>query len=375
MGKYKIQGQGAEHPLADRVQFQDDGMLETNTGVRCPVLELSESSGTVKEYTLDERSLRREEELPAIADEAGLIINNEETSESKNKLNRFGAAAMLQIKGDKSNYYAYTAAIDEDTGQYSLDLNDCAAAALNTAVTGVMREMSRATQTIEILLQVMTTKTETSRKVIPAAMAPRDKLTQTWRHDRASTSARARMSRVIGNAGEGNLSSSDGSESEEEKYSSSVYHVVNFMQTRKCDKGNELYSDRKIKKMARRAARNKSRVNTHSSGNKGNQNKKVKSGKPNLETPNDNKDYQKLVEKIEKMDHNMKVTNQGKGTKYELSYACFTCGEQGQFARNCALRIKKTRVLTHVPETKTETSEYPQRPSGGAINQNIHTLK
>ncbi|KAL3857886.1 hypothetical protein ACJMK2_012515 [Sinanodonta woodiana] len=83
--------------------------LETNTGIRCPVLELSESSGIVKEYTLDERSPRREEELPASGDEAGLIINNEETAvpnrmsgrrrsfdEEENRLRIFGAAAMLQ---------------------------------------------------------------------------------------------------------------------------------------------------------------------------------------------------------------------------------------------------------------------------------------
>ncbi|KAL3884094.1 hypothetical protein ACJMK2_030316 [Sinanodonta woodiana] len=176
------------------------------------------------------------------------------------------------------------------------------------------------------------------------------------------------------------------------------------MQTRKRGKGNEFYSDKKIKKMARRATRNeigsseneetdssgdesvmKERVYrvpikigslknqniAQSSGNKGNQNKEVKSEKPNVETPNDNKDYKKLVEKIEKlefelkqglqrMDHNKKFTNQGK--------------EQGHFARDCPLRIKKTRVQTHVLETKNGTSNYPQRPAGGARNQNIHTL-
>ncbi|KAL3889389.1 hypothetical protein ACJMK2_001733 [Sinanodonta woodiana] len=335
-----------------------------------------QSSGIVKEYTLDERSLRREEELPASGDEAGLIINNEETSESSRKSGR--RRSMLQTKGDKSNYYGNTATVDEDTGQYSIDLNDCVAAALNTAVTGVMREMSRATQTIEILLQRMTTKTGTSRYVIPAAVASRDNLTQTWRHDRASTSALARMARVIGTAGEGRLSLSDRSESEEGKY-----------RYEKWDKGNELYSDRNIKKMARRAARNEVgsseneetnlsgdesemkqrvyrvpiKIGSHknqniaqSSENKGNTNKEVKSGKPNVETPNDNKNYQKLVEKIEKMDENMKFTNQGKCTKYEQSYAY------------CPLRIKKTRMQTHVPETKNETSEYPQTPSGGARN-------
>ncbi|KAL3857876.1 hypothetical protein ACJMK2_012505 [Sinanodonta woodiana] len=186
------------------------------------------------------------------------------------------------------------------------------------------------------------------------------------------------------------------------------------MQTRKRDKGNEFYSDKKIKKMARRAARNeigsseneetylsrdesemKERVYrvpikigslknqniAQSSGNKGNQNKEVKSEKPNVETPNDNKDYQKLVEKIEKfelrqglqrMDHNKKFTNQGKGTSYEQSSSCFTCGEQGHFARDCPLRINKTRVQTHVLETKNGTSKYPQRPAGGVRNQNIH---
>ncbi|KAL3857887.1 hypothetical protein ACJMK2_012516 [Sinanodonta woodiana] len=183
-----------------------------------------------------------------------------------------------------------------------------------------------------------------------------------------------------------------------------VYHVVNFIQTRKRDKGNEFYSDKKIKKMAQRAARNeigsseneetylsgdesemKERVYrvpikidslknqniAQSSGNKGNQNKEVKSEKPNVETPNDNKDYQKLVEKIEKLEfelrqglqrmyHNKKFTNQGKGTK------------QGHFARDCPLRINKTRVQTHVLETKNGTSKYPQRPAGGVRNQNIH---
>ncbi|KAL3832128.1 hypothetical protein ACJMK2_023799 [Sinanodonta woodiana] len=144
MGKKKTQGQGAEHPLADRTQVQDDGMsyeLETNTGVRYPVLELSESSGIVKEYTLDVRSPRRESEL-----------------------RRFGAAAMLQTKGDKSKYYGNTVTVNEDTGQYSIDLNECVAAAVNTAVTGVMREMSGAMKNIEILLQGMTTRTELARE-------------------------------------------------------------------------------------------------------------------------------------------------------------------------------------------------------------------
>ncbi|KAL3868330.1 hypothetical protein ACJMK2_041147 [Sinanodonta woodiana] len=217
-------------------QVQDHGMsyeLETNTGARCPVLELSESGGIVKEYTLDERSPRREEELSVSGDEAGLIINNDETAESsrmagrrrsfdeeENRLRRFGASAKLQTKGDKSKYYGNTVTVNKDTGQYSIDLNECVAAAVNTAVTGVMREMSGAMKNIEILLQGMSTRTGTSSEVIPA-VAPRDKLTETRRHDRASTSARARMSRVsIGNAVEGNLSSSNGSESEEEKYSS-----------------------------------------------------------------------------------------------------------------------------------------------------------
>ncbi|KAL3857875.1 hypothetical protein ACJMK2_012504 [Sinanodonta woodiana] len=216
MGKKKTLGQGAEHPLADRTQVQDDGMsyeLETNTGVRCP------------EYTLDERSPRREEELPASGDEAEssrMSGRRGSFEKEENRLRRFGAAAMLQTKGDKSKYYGNTVTVNEDTGQYSIDLNECVSAAVNTAVTGVMREMSGAIKNIEILLQGMTTRTETSSEVIPA-VAPRDKLTETRRHDRASTLARAIMSRVsIGNVDEGNLSSSDGSESEEEKYSSGV---------------------------------------------------------------------------------------------------------------------------------------------------------
>ncbi|KAL3864531.1 hypothetical protein ACJMK2_006205 [Sinanodonta woodiana] len=208
MGKKKTQGQGAKHPLADRTQVQDDVMsyeLETNTGVRCPVLELSESSGIVKEHTLDDRSPRREEELPATKS-SRMAGRRRSFYEEQNRLRRFGAAAMLQTKGDKLKYYRNTATVHEDTGQYSIDLNKSVAAAINTAVTG-------------ILLRGMTTRTETSKQVIPA-VAPKDKLTETRRHDRASTSARARMSRVsIGNADEGNLSSSDGSESEEEKYS------------------------------------------------------------------------------------------------------------------------------------------------------------
>ncbi|KAL3832367.1 hypothetical protein ACJMK2_024017 [Sinanodonta woodiana] len=134
MGKKKTQGQGAERPLADRTQVQDDGMsyeLETNTGVRYPVLELSESSGIVKEYTLDVRSPRRESEL-----------------------RRFGAAAMLQTKGDKSKYYGNTVTVNEDTGQYSIDLNECVAAA---RCLGAMKN-------IEILLQGMTTRTELARE-------------------------------------------------------------------------------------------------------------------------------------------------------------------------------------------------------------------
>ncbi|KAL3882447.1 hypothetical protein ACJMK2_028785 [Sinanodonta woodiana] len=227
MGKKKTLGQGAENLLADRTQVQDEVMsyeLETNTGVRCPVLELSESSGIVKEYTLDERSPRREDELSASGDEEGLIINNEETAESSriSGRRRFGAVAMLQTKGDKSKYYGNTATVHENTGQYSIYLNECVAAAVNTVVTGVMREMSGAMKNTEILLQGMTTRTEASREVIPA-LATRDKITETRRHDRASTLARARMSRVsIGNVDEGNLSSSDESESEEEKYSSGI---------------------------------------------------------------------------------------------------------------------------------------------------------
>ncbi|KAL3875099.1 hypothetical protein ACJMK2_038033 [Sinanodonta woodiana] len=63
-----------------------------------------------------------------------------------------------------------------------------------------------------------------------------------------------------------------------------------------------------------------------SSGNRGNQNKEVNSEKPNEEKQNDNKDYQKLMEKIEKMDQNKKFTNQGKGTRNEQRDTCFTCG-------------------------------------------------
>ena len=238
MGKKKTQGQGAEHLVADKTQVQDDGMsyeLEINDGVRCPVAELSESSGVGKEYTLDDRSYRKGEELPASGDEAGMIINNEGTAESsrmagrrrsfdegEHRLRRFGASAMLQTIGDKSKHYGDTVTVDEGTRQYSIDLNESVAAAVNTDVTGVMRDMSGAMKTIEILLQGMSTRTGTSIEVIPA-VPPRDKLTETRRHDRASTSARARMSRVsIDNADEGNLSSSDGSESEEEKYRSSI---------------------------------------------------------------------------------------------------------------------------------------------------------
>ncbi|KAL3856745.1 hypothetical protein ACJMK2_011468 [Sinanodonta woodiana] len=101
-------------------------------------------------------------------------------------------------------------------------IRELPATAVNTAVTWVMREMSAAMKNIEILLQRMKARTETSRGVIHT-VAPRDTLTETRRHDRASTSARARMSRVSkGTDDEGNLSSSDGSESEDEKYSSDV---------------------------------------------------------------------------------------------------------------------------------------------------------
>ncbi|KAL3884093.1 hypothetical protein ACJMK2_030315 [Sinanodonta woodiana] len=182
--------------------------LETNTGVRCPVLELSESGEIVKEYTLDERSPRREEELPA-TESSRMAGSRKSLDEEENRLSRSGAAAMLQTKGDKSKYYGNTATVNEDTGQYSIDLNECVAAAVNTAVTRVMQEMSGAMKNIEIVLQGMTTGTETSSEVIPAVV-PRDKLTETRRHDRSSTIARARMSRV------------NGSESEEEKYSSGI---------------------------------------------------------------------------------------------------------------------------------------------------------
>ncbi|KAL3856744.1 hypothetical protein ACJMK2_011467 [Sinanodonta woodiana] len=139
------------------------------------------------------------------------------------------------------------------------------------------------------------------------------------------------------------------------------------MQTRKRDKGNEFCSDRNIKKMAQRAALNeidrvpiktgtfKNQNIEQSSGNKGNQNMEVKSEKLNVETPSYNKDYQKLVEKIEKLELELRQ-------------------EQDHFARDCPLRIKKTRVQTHVPETKNGASKYPQRPAGGARNQEIHTL-
>ncbi|KAL3880068.1 hypothetical protein ACJMK2_032339, partial [Sinanodonta woodiana] len=87
-------------------------------------------------------------------------------------------------RGDKPKHYGSTVTVDENIRQYSKDLNESVAAAVNTAVTGVMQEMSWAMKNIEILLQGMTTRTETSRGVIPA-VAPKDALTETRRDDRA----------------------------------------------------------------------------------------------------------------------------------------------------------------------------------------------
>ncbi|KAL3875102.1 hypothetical protein ACJMK2_038036 [Sinanodonta woodiana] len=129
MGKKKTQGQGAEHLLADMNQVQDDGMS----------YELEINAETVESIRIAGR--RRS------------------FDEGEHRLRRFGAAAMLQTRGNKSKHYGNNVTVDEDTGQYSERM--CCSCSKHSCDWGYARDVW-AMKNIEILLQEMTTRAKTS---------------------------------------------------------------------------------------------------------------------------------------------------------------------------------------------------------------------